>query len=265
MFKIQKNVSLAKYTTFRIGGPAKYFSIIKNKDDLIKTVDFAKSKDLPYFILGGGSNLLVSDNGFEGLVIKIQNSKIKIQNENSKFKIIYVEAGARLSDLVKFSIEHSSTGLEWAIGIPGTIGGAVQVKAKAFGSDISQSVKEINKIDQIIFSVVLELEKGNREKSKQLIKEYIQKRKETQPLEYASAGCVFKNPPGQSAGRLIDQAGLKGTKIGQAMISDKHANFIINLGQAQAQDVIQLINLIKQTIKEKYQIELEEEINRLGF
>ncbi len=260
MVKIQKNISLADYTTFKIGGPAKYFCKVEGSNDLIKAVGFIKDKDLPFFILGGGSNILVSDNGFDGLVIMMNNRKIKIGNNR-----IIAEAGVRLGDLIRFSIKNSLTGLEWAIGIPGTVGGAVKIDAHAFGSDMLQLVKDIKKQGDIIFSVGIELKKGSRQESKKLVKQYIEKRKNTQPLNCASAGCVFKNPPNNFAGQLIDKSGLKGAKIGRAMISDKHANFIVNLGQAKAKDVVNLIELTKQTIKEKFGIDLEEEIEYLGF
>jgi UDP-N-acetylmuramate dehydrogenase len=260
MIKIQKNVCLAEYTTFRIGGRARYFFKAKTKEDLIRAVDFAKGKDLPFFILGGGSNLLVGDDGFDGLVILMDNKKLEINGNR-----IITEAGLRLSDLIKFSIKNNLTGLEWAIGIPGTVGGAIRVKASAYGQNISELVKKTETRDDIILSVVLELNKGDKEKSKKLIKEYIKKRRDSQPLNCPSAGCIFKNPLGQYAGQLIDRAGLKGTKIGQAMISDKHANFIVNLGGAQAKDVVELIRLIKKTIKEKFNLDLKEEIQYLGF
>lgn len=258
--KIQKNISLAQYTTFKIGGPAKYFVVVENNDDLVKAVEFAKSKKLPFFILGGGSNILVSDKGFNGLVILTNNKQVKVDNN-----VIKADAGVKLSDLVKISIDNNLTGLEWAIGIPGTIGGAVKVNASAFGSNISELVKDIKKKDNIIISVELEMKKGNKKESQKIIKKYSEYRKEGQPLEYPSAGCIFRNILNQGAGRLIDQAGLKGTKIGDAMISEKHANFIINLNNAKSKDVKDLIKLIKKTVKEKFDIELEEEIQYLGF
>jgi len=258
--KVKENVSLAEYTTFKIGGSAKYFFKAKTKQDLVRAIEFAKSNHLAFFILGGGSNLLVSDNGFDGLVIKIQNKGYKIIDTK-----IIADAGVELSTLINSSIKNSLTGLEWAIGIPGTIGGAVKVNTSAYNQNMKDLVRDIKKIDNIIISVELELKQGDRKESLKLIKEYAQKRKNTQPLEYASAGCIFKNIPGKGAGRLIDQAGLKGTKIGQAMVSEKHANFIINLGNAKSEDVIKLIKLVKKTIKEKYNINLEEEIKYLGF
>lgn len=258
--KIQKNISLARQTTFRIGGPAKYFFIAKAKEDILKAVNFAKKEKLPYFILGGGSNLLVNDKGFNGLIIKIQNTKYKIRNTR-----ITADAGTKLSKLVKYSVDSGLTGLEWAVGIPGTVGGAVKVKTSAFKQDISQLVENVEKIDGIILSVGLKLKKGNKKRGKELIKKYIKERKKSQPLEYASAGCIFKNSDKYFAGQLIDRAGLKGKQIGQVMVSEKHANFIVNLGGAKSKDVVKLIKLIKKQVKEKFNLELKEEIQYLDY
>ena len=170
-----------------------------------------------------------------------------------------------LSDLVQFSTKSGLFGLEWASGIPGTVGGAARVNAHAFGSKFSDLVKNIKKENNIILSVELELTKGDKQKSKVLIKEYLEKRKSAQPLEYPSAGCVFRNPEGQFAGQLIDQAGLKGEKNGGAEVSRKHANFIVNRGGAKASDVVGLISLIKETVKDQFGVELKEEIGYLGF
>ncbi len=295
--KIHKNVPLAKYTTFKIGGPARYFFITKTTKDLIEAVKFAQDKGLPYFILGGGSNLLVNDKGFDGMVIKIQNGQttpilVKLKVENSR---IVAEAGTSLVKLVEISIEKSLTGLEFAAGIPGTVGGALYGNAgsqrdnsigdlvetvtllKPTGQIITvdkdwmqfdyrhSHLKDITeKTRPIILSAVLKLAKGDSKKIKRKINERITTRVENIPLE-PSAGCIFKNPPSQSAGYLIEKCGLKGKKIGQAMISEKHANFIVNLGQAKANDVIKLIQIIKKSVKEKFKINLEEEVQYLGF
>ncbi len=289
---IQKDVSLKDYTTFKVGGPAKYFFVARTKEDLIKAVKVAKKLKLPLFILGGGSKLLVSDKGFEGLVIKIQNSKFKIQNENSKGKI-FCEAGILLSFLVSVAAKKSFTGLEWAIGIPGTAGGAIYGNAGAFGKSMAEIVKEVEAIDiknlkikklknkeckfgyrdsifkrkknLIILSVNLQLEKGDKKEIKKKIREYLKYRKETQPLNFPSAGSIFKNPSGFSAGELIEKCHLKGKRIGNAQISKKHANFILNLGNAKAEDIEKLIKLAKKEVKNKFGIELKEEIQFLGF
>ena len=295
----QKNVSLKNYTTFKIGGPAKYFFAAKTKGDLIEAVSVAKKLRLPFFILGGGSNLLISDDGFKELVIKIENLKLKI--ENSK---LIVDAGVSLSKLVDISTKRGLTGLEWAVGIPGTVGGAVFGNAGAFQKSMKNVVKKVEVFDTkelrienyglrdcrfgykdsvfkrnknlIILSVALKLKKGKKSEIKKKIKEYLNYRKETQPLNYPSAGSVFKNPSpsqvflkkfgrasGFSAGELIQKCGLKGKKIGQVQISEKHANFIVNLGNARAKDVKKLINLAKKEVKKKFKINLEEEIQFL--
>jgi len=275
--KFKKNVLLRNYTTFRIGGPAKYFSVAKNKEELIEAIKLAKKLKLPFFILGGGSNVLVSDKGFNGLVIKF---------------------GQLLSSYV-------SKGLEWAVGIPGTIQGAVCSNAGAFKKSMKDVVKEVEVFDiktgkikifknkdckfsyrdsifkhkknLIILSVRIKVKKSDPKK----IKQYLDYRKKTQPLNFPSAGSIFKNPPGFSAGelgeedkssssafaaaRLIEKCNLKGKRIGNVKISEKHANFIVNLGNGKAKDVKKLINSIKKKVKNKFNIELEEEIQYLGF
>jgi len=271
---IKKNVLLKNYTTFKIGGRAKYFYIAKDKEDLIRAITLAKKMKLPFFILGGGSNLLISDRGFNGLVIKF---------------------GQPLSLYV-------SKGLEWAVGIPGTIQGAVCGNAGAFKQSMQDAVKEVEVFDVktgkiknfknkdcqfsykdsifkkkknlIILSVKIknrasegsededenEVLIASKKSNAQKIKEYLDYRKERQPLNFPSAGSVFKNPPGFSAGELIDECGLKGKKIGNVKISEKHANFIVNLGRGEAKDVMRLIKIIKNRVKKKFGVVLEEEI-----
>lgn len=254
--EFKKNVSLKNYTTFRIGGKAKYFFVAKTKDNLIEAIKTAKKKKLPFFILGDGSNLLVSDKGYKGLVIKF---------------------GQPLS-LYVFQ------GLEWATGIPGTVQGAVFGNAGAFGRSMKDVVKEVKVFDTktekiknfknkdcqfsyknsifrkkknlIILSVEIKTKKSNPKK----IKEYFNYKKETQPLNFPSAGSVFRNPAGFFAGELIDKCGLKGKRVGNVKISEKHANFIVNLGNGKAKDVIKLIKLIKNKVKKKFGVVLKEEI-----
>ena len=292
---LKRNISLKNYTTFKIGGPAKYFFVAKNKEDLIEAIKKAKELKLPFFILGGGSNLLVSDKGFDGLVIKILNSKFYILNSK-----IFTEAGTPLTLIVNEAAKKGLTGLEWAAGIPGTVGGAIYGNAGAFGRSMKDVVKEVeygevgfpseirllkiknrdcefsykdsifkHKKNLIILSAILQLKKGNKKVIESKIKKNLEQRKKTQPLNFPSAGSIFKNPPGFSAGELIEKCGLKGKKIGGVKISEKHANFILNLGrhppatQGKAKDVIKLINLIKQKVKNKFKVNLEEEIQIL--
>jgi len=280
-------VPLAPHTTFHIGGPAKYFYEAKSTEDIVKAVKTARELDIPYFILGGGSNILVSDRSFEGLVIKIQNTKYKIQNTK-----ILADAGVKLSKLVDLALKNNLSGLEWAAGIPGTIGGAVRGNAGAFGSSMSDTIKLIKILSNgdikqlskeeaefgyrdsifkhnkdIILSVELQLKKDDKNEIKKRVKKYLTHRKKTQPIEEYSAGCIFKNirtKLNKPAAQLIEEADLKGKQIGGAMVSKKHANFIINTGKAKAEDVVILIGLIKAKIRNKFGIQLQEEIEYIS-
>ncbi len=289
---IQKNISLKNHTTFRIGGPAKYFFVAKTKEDLITALRMARKLKLSFFILGGGSNLLVGDEGYNGLIIKVQSSKFKIQKENSKFKI-FCEAGTPISKLVSQSLKVSAAGLEWAAGIPGTVGGGIYGNAGAFGHSLAEIVKKVevydlknekikilqnkdckfsyresifkkNK-DLIILSAEFQLKKGDKKEIQKKLKENLNRKNKTQPLNFPSAGSIFKNPPNFFAGELIEKCGLKGKRVGGVKISEKHANFIVNLGKGKARDVKKLISLIKKKVKNKFGIKLEEEICYLGF
>jgi UDP-N-acetylmuramate dehydrogenase len=285
---VKKNVSLAEQTTFKIGGQAKYFFPARTEKNLIKAVTAAKKLKLPFFILGGGSNLLVSDKGYKGLVIKIMNTKYKMLNDE-----VMAEAGAGLGQLINFSVNIGLSGLEWAVGIPGTIGGAVRGNAGAFDKsmkDIIGTVRVLEMKDNepkikilknaqcgfgyrdsifkkknnlIILSAELRLKKGKKKEIENRIKKYSGYKKENHPWNYPSAGSVFKNPSGFSAGELISECGLRNKRIGQAKISEKHANFIVNLGGASSADVKKLINLAKRSVKNKFKINLEEEIKFL--
>ena len=284
--EFQKNVLLKNYTTFRIGGRARYFFAAGTKEKIIWAIKRAKEKKLPFFILGGGSNLLVSDEGFKGLIIKIQNTKYQILNTK-----IIAEAGTPLGQLVNIAAISGLSGLEWAVAIPGTIGGAVFGNAGIPEGSMKDIVRKVEVLDVkdlsfrtynskeckfnyrssifkkkknlVIISAELQLKKGDKNKIKEKIKKYLNRKKEKQPLNCPSAGSVFMNPEGFFAGKLIERAGLKGEKIGGAEISEKHANFIVNSGKASSQDVIKLINLIKKQVKKKFKVVLKEEIQFL--
>ena len=288
MAEILKNVLLKNLTTFQIGGKAEYFFEAQSKEEIIKTIQMAKQKNLPFFILGGGSNVLFSDKGFKGLVIKTQNSKLKTQNSK-----IQAEAGASLKELVSAAAENGLAGLEWATGIPGTVGGAIYGNAAAFSKSMLDIVEKVEIFDSqelkiknyqsedcqfdyrksifkenknlIILSAVLELEKGDKDEINEKIEEFFKYRRERHPLQFPSAGCVFKNPENASAAQLIEKCGLKGKKIGQAQVSEKHANFIINLGEARSQDILELIELIKNKIRNKFGLELEKELEVIHY
>jgi UDP-N-acetylmuramate dehydrogenase len=309
MIKTREKIPLKEYTTFKIGGPARYFFVAKNKEDLKNAILWAKKKKLPFFILGGGSNVLFSDNGFNGLVIKLQNTQYEIRNTN-----VIAGAGVPLQKLVLETAKKGLSGLENLAGIPGTLGGAIWGNGGAFGREIGDLVEEVKVLDAgssklevkklrnkdckfgyrdsifkrkknwIILEATLRLKKGKKKEIEEKIKEFLRLRKEKQPLEFPSAGSVFKNVPIKKvpkeirekfkekikdgflpAGVLIEAAGLKGFQIGGVKISEKHANFIVNVENARAKDVVKLIELIKKGVKRKFNIELEEEIKLVGF
>lgn len=282
----QENVTLRDRTTFKIGGPARYFAEIKSEEDLLVVLNGAREADYPVFILGGGSNLLVSDKGFPGLVLHMAIDSVDWRDNR-----VEVGSGVALSWLVKESARRGLSGLEPEVAIPGTVGGAVCGNAGAPEKSIGQLVEEVRFFDRekfefgslpgrdcrfdyrsslfrrnprfIITSVVLE---GSYEK-KEIIRERLHEtafqKARAQPREHPSAGCVFCNPSGQSAGALIDRVGLKGRRIGEAQISEKHANFIVNLGRAKSVEVAELIELARHRVQEEFGVSLEEEIIRL--
>lgn len=289
MVKIKENVSLKELTTFKIGGEARYFVEAQSKEELIEALKLAKDKNLPFFVLGGGSNLLVSDNGFEGIVVKFQVLSFRFQNG-----LLLAEAGTALEKLVVFSVEQGLAGLEWAAGIPrATLGGAVYMNAGAFGHTIADVVEYVEALDAetlqtkqidfkdcqfdykdsifkknknlIILSCALCLEKKTKEEVQKQIDYVLDYRRKGHPIEFPSVGSIFKNPRYIPAGEVIEKCGLKGKQIGDAKISEKHCNFIVNLGQASANDVKQLINLVKKQVQEKFDIMLQEEVQYLGF
>ena len=288
IMKFQENVLLSEYTTFKVGGPAKYFYVAKNKEDLIKAVQKAKQENLKVFVLGGGSNVLASSSGYDGLVIKIENCELKI--ENCK---IYSGAGVNLLKLVTLAHKSSLSGMEWAIGIPGTVGGAVYGNAQAFGSKMSDFIKELEVLEVrppnsniirmsknecdfsnknsifkknknlIILSAVLELKEGSQKEIEKTMKDFMEKRIGGQPLDYPSAGSIFINKGEESSSSLIDKAGLKGRTVGGAQVSEKHAGFIINKNNATSDDILELIKIIKEEVKTKFNVDLEAEIQML--
>jgi len=283
--EIIKNEPMKNHTSFKIGGAADEFCTASGKDEIIELINYAKGKDMPYFIMGNGSNLLVSDKGIRGLVIQISG---KFSDFEISENIIKAESGVLLSSLAKAAQKNGLSGMEFASGIPGTLGGAVYMNAGAYGGEMSSIVKsvtylkdgEIKKIEDgfefgyrkslfadlgaVILEAELELEKGNPEEIKARMEDYKIRRTEKQPLNMPSAGSVFKRPKGYFAGGLIEEAGLKGFKIGGAVVSEKHAGFIVNAGSATAGDVLALIEHIQKTVKEKFNVELETEVKIVG-
>lgn len=278
--KIEKDISLSTLTTYKTGGIAKLVVYPNNINNLKQLLKLIHKHNIKYFILGKGSNTLFSDKEFNGVIIKLD----KLNNFEIKETEIYVESGMILSKLVQASIKNELTGLEFAIGIPGTIGGAIYMNAGAYGNNMSNIVKSVIVLDEklqieeipleklkfdyrysifqanknlICIAANIKLEHGNHDEIASKIKENLLKRKNSQPLEYPSAGSVFRNPEGNYAGKIIEELGLKGKNIGGAEISTKHANFIINKNNASSSDILKLIKLVQKEVKDKYKIDLK--------
>ena len=276
------NPSLSKYTTYKVGGNARLLVYPKNIDKLITLMQIIEREEIKYFILGNGSNVLFSDDFYDGIIIKLDCFDNLEFNNNS----VTVGAGCSLIKVVMESIKHNLTGLEFASGIPGTLGGAIFMNAGAYNSEMKNVVKTVtvltsnlkvitltnaemkfayresilqHKKGYICLGATLKLMPGNKEVSQEIIKDRKLKRKRTQPLEYPSAGSVFRNPQGMFSGQLIESLDLKGYQIGGAMISPKHANFIINVGGAKASDIKEIIDYVKEKVNEKYNIKLRVE------
>lgn len=283
-----KDAPMKKYTSFKCGGNASVLVIPDCVDSLKKIIDFCNSKNIEPLIIGNGSNLLVTDNGINGVVIKIGSdiSKIELLDETT----IRCEAGASLKSLCMFALENSLSGLEFAYGIPGTLGGAVYMNAGAYGGEMKDVLFSTTHIDldgnigelfqedlnlryrgsaytdnnYTIVSAVMKLKKADKKDIKEAMDDKLQKRKEKQPLEYGSAGSTFKRPTGFFAGALIEQSGLKGYTVGGAQVSEKHAGFVINKNNATATDVINLIRDVQKIVFEKHGVMLETEVKIIG-
>jgi UDP-N-acetylmuramate dehydrogenase len=309
--KIQQNILLAPYTTFKIGGPARYFVEARDEEELLEAIRFAQENNLEIFILGGGSNILVNDDGFDGLVIHIQNTKYQIQNTTMQ-----CDAGLPLSEAVRLAKENSLTGLEWAAGIPGTVGGAIRGNAGAYGGTMGEITESVRFLDintelicvasginseeckfcyrdsifkqnknLIILSATIKLQKGDKSAIENKIKDIIKQRAEKLPKS-PSAGSFFLNPIVKDkeliarferekglkcrdntlpAGWLIAEVGLRGKQIGGAAVSQEHANFVVNLGSATAQDVLAILSFVKMKVRDELGVQLREEIKYVGF
>jgi len=280
--KVKTNILLSKYTTFKIGGKAKFFIEPLDAEDLRRVLKISRKNNLKIFIIGEGSNLLVSDEGVEGVVIKLDNQyfrKTKILDN-----YIYAGAGLKINQLLNLCIKNSFSGLEFLAGIPGSLGGALTMNAGTKDSFIGERIKEVEVMDYrgnikrlnskdiifdyrysdldrfIILGALLKLKKANTEDILSRIKYFKDYRKLTQELSYPNAGCIFKNPKGFSAAKLIDLCGLKGKSIGGAQVSLRHANFIINRNNAKAVDVLKLIDYIRKKVKRRFNVDLELEI-----
>ena len=290
MSEILKNISLSKETKagYKIGGTADYYLSVHNVEDVAFAVNFAKENNIPFFVLGSGCNVLVSDNGFRGIVINTGRMDDIIVSENS----IKASAGAPITSLVREAILANFAGVEELSGIPGTIGGGISMNAGAYSQTVSDNISEICVYDcdngkELILSkkdAQFSYRSSIFKKKNYIIlwanfvfplkvaygiliarqNEVLKKRKEKQPLEYSSCGSVFKNPPDKRAGQLIEQAGLKGFSVGDAEVSQKHANFIVNKGNASAKDVRKVIAEVKKVVSKTFSIQLETELVFLG-
>ena len=279
------NEPLAKYTSMKVGGPADYYLEPADRDDVLTLMRYLYRRGFPAMIIGRGSNLLVSDEGIRGAVINLETGLSEVRAEGER---VVAESGARMTKLVDFCIQKGYAGMDWAAGIPGTVGGGVVMNAGAHGEQMSDHLLDVEIIrddavvvvpkseaafayrssafrNDVILSARFAFPRGDREALIRHRSELMKKRNETQPLNFPNSGSMFKNPQGTYAARLIEQAGLKGKRVGGAQISEKHANFVVNLGDAKASDVLTLIDLTRRTVYQNTGILLEPEVKLVGF
>lgn len=278
---------MSKHTTFRIGGEADCFLQIESAEQLRGIQEYLQKLEIPYFILGNGSNILVSDKGFSGVVLEIADKMSNIRVENN---CLIVQAGVLMSKIARVAYENSLTGFEFAAGIPGTIGGGVVMNAGAYGGELKQVVTAVTVLDKegnlleldndtmefgyrtsviknhpfIVTEVRIQLQPGQKDTIKATMDDLGARRREKQPLEYASAGSTFKRPEGYFAGKLIMEAGLRGYQVGDAKVSEKHCGFVINTGSATAEQVKQLMSHVQAEVKKQFGVDLEPEVIFVG-
>jgi len=281
------NENMSRHTTFRTGGPASLFISPEDTSQLLKVVEKLRTQGAEYFILGNGSNLLVSDEGYDGVVVSLKHFTGVFAKSDTCIK---AEAGALNSAIASFARERELTGFEFAAGIPGTIGGAMVMNAGAYDGEMKQVVKEVHAISPdgelvtltlddmefgyrtsfikgkkyIVLSVLIELKKGRREDIIDKMSDFAQRRRDKQPLEYPSAGSTFKRPEGNFAGKLIQDSGLRGYTVGGACVSEKHCGFVINKEEASSSDIYRVIDDVRKKVYESYGVMLEPEVIMLG-
>lgn len=284
---VRQNEEMKRHTTFRIGGPADLLVMPRNIDEIEQVIGICHRDKIPYCVIGQGSNLLVMDKGIRGVVIKLGRNFKKVEFDGSS---IMAEAGIRLSELSKLAAEHSLSGLEFAEGIPGSLGGAVTMNAGAYDGEIKDLVVSVEALSAggqllrfseqdcnfayrhsifqenncIVLRCKLRLLPGSQDEIRKKMREFSHRRRERQPLEYPSAGSVFKRPDGIYVGPMVEKLGLKGFRIGGAEVSSKHAGFIVNIGDATAQDVLDLIAHIQAAARERFQVDLQPELRIIG-
>ncbi len=278
----KENELMSGHTTFRIGGPAKYFFAPKTDEEIVKIINICRANNIRYMIMGNGSNMLFGDQGFDGAIIQIYNNYniIDVREDG-----IYANAGALLSRLAAIARDNSMTGMEFAAGIPGTLGGAVVMNAGAYGGEMKDIIEYVDILEQdgtvkrytcenmefgyrksiitgdrIVLGAMLKLSKGDKALIQVKMDELKMARSSKQPLELPSAGSTFKRPEGYFAAKLIDDAGLRGYSCGGAMVSDKHCGFVVNYDNATCQDVLKLIEYVQDTVEKKFGVRLEPEV-----
>lgn len=278
---------MSRHTTFRIGGPADYFVTASCAEEVRKIIEVCHRNSTAYYIMGNGSDLLVGDKGYRGVIIQLFKRMNEIRVEGER---IHVQAGALLSKTAAAACEASLTGMEFASGIPGTLGGALRMNAGAYGGEMKHivesadiltadgdiktlSVEElgmgyrtsvISRNDYVALGAVLKLQRGNQDQIRARMEELKEKRISKQPLEYGSAGSTFKRPEGYFAGKLIEDAGLRGYRVGDAQVSEKHCGFVINRGNATAAEVAQLMEDVADRVEEKFGVRLQPEVKKIG-
>lgn len=284
---ISRDEPMSRHITFRVGGAAECLIQVDSIEVLRKAVLLCKEYQIPYYIIGNGSNLLVGDQGFKGVIIEICS---KMNQVECKGEVIYAQAGALLSKVAKVALEHQLTGLEFAAGIPGTLGGAVVMNAGAYGGEMvdviqgvtiltSQGLVEERSVEQlelgyrksnieengwIVLAVQLALQAGDAEAIQARMDELKVQRVTKQPLEYPSGGSTFKRPEGYFAAKLIDDTALRGVQVGGAQVSEKHCGFVVNKGGATARDIVELMDMVIEKVQKEQQVTLEPEIKRIG-
>lgn len=273
---------MKKHTTFRIGGPAKWFAVPKNAEEIQVLKQYCEEQNIRYIILGNGSNVLIFDDGFDGMVIQIGSAMGEIKQDDTR---IYAEAGALLSKVANLACDNGLAGMEFAAGIPGSIGGAIVMNAGAYGGEMKDVVEYVDILEQsgeihrysneemdfsyrhsivdadkIVIGVGIRLRKGDKQSIRKKMQELADARRSKQPLEYGSAGSTFKRPDGYFAAKLIDDSGLRGYRVGGAMVSEKHCGFVINYDNATSEDVLGVMEHVSSVVKEKYGVTLEPEV-----
>lgn len=284
---IHEDEWMNKHTTFKIGGPADLYVIPNSEEELIHAIQVCKQENVPYYVIGNGSNLLVTDKGFRGVIIEVYKQLAGIKVEGN---CIVAYAGALLSKIANTALENNLTGFEFAHGIPGTLGGAVTMNAGAYGGEMKHVIESATVIDSegkvqtlsleeleltyrksivsrlgyTVIKATIRLSEGEAEAISTVMKDLGQRRRDKQPLEYPSAGSTFKRPEGHFAGKLIMDSGLRGYQLGGAQVSEKHCGFIINRDHATCADVLQLISYIQSEIKAKFNVDIEPEVRMIG-